>query len=128
MKRVYPLLILILLVIIGYLVYDKMTTKPTVVFQEPTQKQNQVSTKSTTTSPTSPPQKNAVPHDCLISAENFFEAKRASSIDLYSADWDAYYDGSSRICFVQINNGTIYNVTNGDTYRLEGSAFIETGN
>lgn len=66
-----------------------------------------------------------VNRDCLISAENFYEAKRATDLELYSSSWEAHYEESSRMCFVQINKGIIYDVATGNQYRLNGNVFTK---
>jgi hypothetical protein len=125
MKKYYPAIFIVLIAIIGYLVYDKMTAQTAVAPQE--QKQVQAETPATTT-PKKVPLSNTSDHDCLISAENFFEKKRAGDVDLLGADWDAYLDASTGICFVKITDGSIYDTATGDRYRLQGTTYLRTSN
>lgn len=100
MKNKSGAIIFILVLMIGYLLYDKITTKPKTVYIERKQ-----------TVPTEVA-KN-VNRECLLSAESFFETKRSQDIELYSADWNEYYDESSGTCYVQIQ-GNIYDVKTGE--------------
>jgi hypothetical protein len=123
MKKSYLAVIIILIAIIGYLVYDKLNITQVTVQQE----QKQVPAQNATQTPqATAPESNTTNHDCLISAETFFEKKRAGDVDLLGADWDAHFEASSGICFVQFTTGAIYDVTTGDAYRLQGSTYVKT--
>ncbi len=100
MKNKSGAVILVLVLMIGYLLYDKITTKPKTVYIE---RKQTVPTEVT---------KN-VNRECLLSAERFFETKRSQDIELYSATWNEYYDESSGTCYVQIQ-GNIYDVKTGE--------------
>lgn len=94
-------IILVLIAVIAFLLYDKATTKPTVIEVEKKQvpvvevmkKENR---------------------ECMLAAENFFEIKRSQDLELYSATWNDHYDESSGTCYVEIW-GNVYDV---DTGRL----------
>lgn len=98
-------IIFILLVVIGVLIYGKVTTKPTIIYRE---------SKQTTTETSQPSQEiKKVNRECLLSAEKFFEQKRAENIDLYSATWNEHYDEITGNCYIQIQ-GNIYDVKTGE--------------
>lgn len=122
MKNLSLAVIVILLAIIGYLVYDKINTTPVVVQQE----QKQVPAQSAPQASQTAPQSNGTNHDCLIAAENFFEKKRATDVDLLGADWDAHFEASTGICFVTFTTGAIYDVATGNAYHLQGSAYVRS--
>lgn len=105
MKNKSRVIIFILVLMIGYLLYDKITTKPKTVYIEQ---------KQTVSSEAVPAEvaKN-VNRECLLSAESFFETKRSQDLELYSATWNEYYDESSGTCYVQIQ-GNIYDVKTGE--------------
>ncbi len=107
MKNKSGAIIFILVLMIGYLLYDKVTTKPKTVYVE--QKQT-VSTEVT---------KN-VNRDCLLSAERFFETKRSQDVELYSATWNEHYDESSGTCYVEIR-GNVYDVNTGRLVKAKQS-------
>lgn len=136
MNKSSQAIILILLLIIGYLIYDKITTRPT-TYQ--VKEQASVNTSKTAVSP----EIKKVNRDCMVAAENFFEQIRAKNIDLYSATWNEYYEESSGICFVGIkfggwessfnfedytSGGLIYNVKTGEIYHLVDGVFTKTVN
>lgn len=121
MKKLYIVIGIVAILAIVYVSHNKRVSTPTVT----PQKQVQTETPATTTTKKAPltPTTN---HDCMISAENFFEKKRAQNVDLLGADWDAYLDTSTGICFVKITNGSIYDTATGEVYHMEGNVFVKT--
>jgi hypothetical protein len=87
-----------------------------------------VSDTSATTGDDRPFTSETTNRPCLIAAENFFEAKRVTDVELYSASWTGYYEKSSGMCFVQITNSNgsvIYDVASGHQYYLQGKAIVK---
>ena len=93
-------IILVLIAVIAFLLYDKATTKPTVIEVEKKQ------------APVVEVMKKEN-RECLLSAERFFENKRSQDVDLYSATWNENYNEITGTCYVQIQ-GNIYDVKTGE--------------
>ena len=80
-------IILVLIAVIAFLLYDKATTKPTVIEVEKKQ------------APVVEVMKKEN-RECLLSAERFFENKMSQDLDLYSATWNENYNEITGTCYV----------------------------